>query len=99
MTSRGLAQTARPAAQRSGRIRTGSSGAVHVDLQKRVRAWAPRRADIASWAGEALGRRAANREVSVRLVGRAESRKLNAHYRGKDYATNVLSFPALPAAI
>jgi probable rRNA maturation factor len=72
---------------------------IHVDLQKRVRAWAPRRTDIATWAAHALGRRAANREVAVRLVGRAEIRKLNAHYRGKDYATNVLSFPALPAAI
>jgi len=67
---------------------------VQVDVQKRVRAWAPRRTDLAAWASEALGRRAANREVSVRLVGRAESRKLNAHYRGKDHATNVLSFPA-----
>jgi probable rRNA maturation factor len=67
---------------------------VQVDLQKRVRAWTPRRADIAAWASEALGRHAANAELSVRLVGRAEGRKLNAQYRGKDYATNVLSFPA-----
>jgi probable rRNA maturation factor len=66
---------------------------VQVDLQKRVRAWTPRRADIAAWATEALGRRAANAELSVRLVGRAEGRKLNAQYRGKHYATNVLSFP------
>jgi probable rRNA maturation factor len=71
---------------------------VQVDLQKRVRAWAPGRSEIAVWAGEALGRRAANREVSIRLVGGTESRKLNAHYRGKDYATNVLSFPASPMA-
>ena len=68
----------------------------HVDLQKRVRTWAPRRADIAAWTNAALGRRARNRELSVRVVGRAESRKLNAHYRGKDYPTNVLSFPATP---
>lgn len=67
---------------------------VQLDVQKRVRAWTPRRADIAAWASEALGRRAANSELSVRLVGRAEGRKLNAQYRGKDYATNVLSFPA-----
>ena len=73
-----------------------SARALQVDVQKRVRAWAPRRTDIATWASEALGRRAANAEVSVRLVGRAESRKLNAHYRGKDHATNVLSFPAPP---
>ncbi len=66
--------------------RTGPAAAsLQVDLQKRVSAWAPRPADIRTWASEALGRRAANREVSVRLVGRAESRKLNAHYRGKDY--------------
>jgi probable rRNA maturation factor len=72
----------------------------HVDMQKRVRTWVPRRAEIIAWTNAALGRRARNREVGVRVVGRAESRKLNAHYRGKDYATNVLSFPAspLPAA-
>src|SRR5262245_51043679 len=67
-----------------------------VDMQKRVRTWAPRRADIATWTNAALGRRARNRELSVRVVGRAESRRLNAHYRGKDHATNVLSFPAPP---
>jgi probable rRNA maturation factor len=71
---------------------------VQIDVQKRIRAWTPRRADLAAWAGEALGRRAANAELSVRLVGRAEGRKLNAQYRGKDYATNVLSFPAASLA-
>jgi probable rRNA maturation factor len=75
-----------------------TSPALQVDIQKRVRAWTPRRADIASWASEALGRRAANAEISVRLVSRTEGRKLNARYRGKDYATNVLSFPASPHA-
>ena len=68
----------------------------HVDMQKRVRTWAPRRADIAAWTNAALGRRARNRELSVRVVGRAESRRLNASYRGKDHPTNVLSFPAPP---
>ncbi|HEU4627816.1 MAG TPA: rRNA maturation RNase YbeY [Steroidobacteraceae bacterium] len=71
----------------------------HVDMQKRVRTWSPRRAEIAAWTRAALGRRARNRELSVRVVGRAESRRLNARYRGEDHATNVLSFPApaLPA--
>ena len=29
-------------------------------------------------------------------MGAARSRALNAHYRGRDHATNVLSFPAPP---
>jgi probable rRNA maturation factor len=32
-------------------------------------------------------------EVTVRFVDSAEGRTLNHDYRGKDYATNVLSFP------
>lgn len=31
--------------------------------------------------------------VSLRIVDEAEARRLNAQYRDKDYATNVLSFP------
>ena len=70
-----------------------------VDVQRRVRTWAPPRADIAAWASTALGRKAAGRELGVRVVGQTESRRLNARYRGRDNPTNVLSFPAveLPA--
>src|SRR5574343_44453 len=32
-------------------------------------------------------------QIAVCFVGEAEGRELNANYRGKDYATNVLSFP------
>jgi probable rRNA maturation factor len=32
-------------------------------------------------------------EVTIRLVDEAEGRALNLAYRGKDYATNVLTFP------
>jgi probable rRNA maturation factor len=71
------------------------SGA-QVDMQRRVRTWSPGRADITAWTNAALGRRARNREIGVRVVGRAESRRLNARYRGKDHPTNVLSFPASP---
>lgn len=34
--------------------------------------------------------------VTVRFVDLEEGRSLNARYRGKDYATNVLSFPYIP---
>jgi probable rRNA maturation factor len=66
-----------------------------VEVQRTVRKWAPTRSDIATWAGTALGRKAAGRELGVRVVGPAESRRLNARYRGKDKPTNVLSFPAV----
>jgi len=70
-----------------------------VEMQRRVRTWAPPRADITTWASTALGRKAAGRELAVRVVSRGESRRLNARYRGRDKPTNVLSFPApeLPA--
>jgi probable rRNA maturation factor len=33
-----------------------------------------------------------NAEITVRIVGEAEGRSLNRSYRGKDYATNILTF-------
>jgi len=49
---------------------------------------------IAGWIRAALEGRAENAEISVRLVDEDEGRALNFRYRGKDHATNVLSFPA-----
>ena len=70
-----------------------------LELQRRVRAWSPRRADLERWARAALGRHALGAELGVRMVSPAESRRLNARYRGLDAPTNVLSFPspAMPA--
>ena len=76
--------------------RSSAPRALHVEVQTRVRAWAPRARDMANWAGMAIGRRAAGGEIGVRVVGSAESRRLNARYRGKDKPTNVLSFPPAP---
>ena len=44
---------------------------------------------LRKWALAALERDA---EVTVRYVAEAEGRRLNHRYRGKDYATNVLTF-------
>lgn len=72
---------------------------VRVEVRRRVRTWAPPRSDLTVWASTALGRQAVGREIGVSVVGPAESRRLNAQFRGKDKPTNVLSFPVadLPA--
>ena len=44
----------------------------------------------------ALSTRCANAELAVMVVGQAEGRRLNAAYRSKDYATNVLTFDYTP---
>jgi probable rRNA maturation factor len=46
------------------------------------------------WAAAALESRIREADLAIRIVGATEGRALNRHYRGKDYATNVLSFPA-----
>lgn len=40
----------------------------------------------------AIGDRVKNAEIGIRIVSREESRELNHQYRGKDKATNILSF-------
>jgi probable rRNA maturation factor len=48
-----------------------------------------RPAKVRRWMAMALRSPA---EIAVRIVGEAEGRALNHQYRGKDYATNVLTF-------
>ena len=59
-----------------------------------ARAGVPAAASFRKWVGAALADRDAPAEVAIRIVGADEGRELNRQYRGKDYATNVLSFPA-----
>lgn len=53
----------------------------------------PAAASFRRWAALALGARGGAAELSIRVVSAPEGRRLNREYRGKDYATNVLSFP------
>ncbi|MDB5879814.1 MAG: ybeY [Variovorax sp.] len=47
------------------------------------------RHSVARWIRHAL---AVDGEITVRIVGAEEGRRLNLEFRGKDYATNVLTF-------
>jgi probable rRNA maturation factor len=54
----------------------------------------PSETNLRRWIGAALPAVERDFEVSLRLVDEEEIRTLNSTYRHKDYATNVLSFPA-----
>lgn len=81
---------------------------LRVETQVAVRRpWFPSRVALRRWAAVAHAAAAGRRRqrarradaprassVCIRIVGAAESRRLNREYRGKDRPTNVLSFPA-----
>ncbi|GAB1619205.1 rRNA maturation RNase YbeY [Pseudomonas sp. NGC7] len=67
---------------------------LELDLQRATDAAAPDDAAFRRWCELALRQRSADSEMTIRLVDEAEGRELNNTYRHKDYATNVLSFPA-----
>ncbi|MCW2269536.1 Endoribonuclease YbeY [compost metagenome] len=67
---------------------------LELDLQRATDAAAPDDTLFRRWCELALRQRTADSEMTIRLVDEAEGRELNHTYRHKDYATNVLSFPA-----
>ena len=72
-----------------------STTTVHVGYAV-PRAGIPSAASFCLWVEAALrgAKRRKATELSIRIVGADEGRALNRDYRGKDYATNVLSFEA-----
>ncbi|MDR0251415.1 MAG: rRNA maturation RNase YbeY, partial [Burkholderiales bacterium] len=67
-----------------------SSPTLTLHVQQASRHPIPVRATLRRWALAALKN---NVEVTLRFVGTREGRSLNRDFRGKDYATNVLTFP------
>ena len=53
----------------------------------------PSAAQFQQWLDAAILPFQAEAEVTIRVVDKVESQQLNLTYRGKDYPTNVLSFP------
>ncbi|MEZ5459353.1 MAG: rRNA maturation RNase YbeY [Steroidobacteraceae bacterium] len=68
-----------------------------VETLGRRGAGIPAPAALRRWARLAVGNAGRGRRLAVRIVTRPQSRALNAQWRGRDYPTNVLSFPSPPA--
>ena len=76
----------------SSRRRARERGTIRLDLTVQTAVASPglpRKPALRRWLAAALDRDAC---ITVRYVGTAEGRRLNLAYRGRDYATNVLSF-------
>jgi probable rRNA maturation factor len=80
-----------------------TQGPVRLDVSVEYalpRAGLPAAVSFRKWVAAALQGRIREADLALRIVGTKEGRALNRHYRGKDYATNVLSFPAeLPEGV
>ena len=77
-----------------GRARRAARLALTVQYETET-PWVPSRRSLSRWADAALARRnGAQRDLTVRIVGRTESRTLNRRFRDQDKPTNVLSFRA-----
>jgi probable rRNA maturation factor len=80
-----------------------TQGPVRLDVSVEYalpRAGLPAAVSFRKWVAAALAGRIREADLAIRIVGTKEGRALNHHYRGKDYATNVLSFPAdLPEGV
>ena len=76
-------------------MKTPSSTLVSVAVQWAMQADHPPFSEVDNsrirrWAKACFLDRA---EITIRMVGEEEGRQLNQDFRGKDYATNVLTFP------
>ena len=74
-----------------------TKGPIRLDVSVNYavpRTGVPAAVSFRKWVAAALKGRIREADLAIRIVGTKEARALNRHYRGKDYATNVLSFPA-----
>jgi probable rRNA maturation factor len=65
------------------------SAPLRLSVQVAVSTPVPARTTLRRWALAAIQRPC---QVTLRVVGAVEGRRLNAAFRGRDYATNVLTF-------
>jgi len=91
MKNHPVAQAASPAIAHAGKAACATKPKLSLAVQYAAKPeGAPTRQQLRKWVLAALE---SDAEVTLRLVGSEEGRQLNRDYRGKDYATNVLTFP------
>ena len=87
----------------TARLKAMTRGPIQLDVSVSYglsRKGLPAAVSFRRWAAAAAQGRIRRADLAIRLVGEKEGRSLNRHYRSKDYATNVLSFPAeLPEGV
>ncbi len=67
---------------------------IKIDLQFAIKSKTlPTKNDFKTWVNEACVNRIDNIELCIRIIDEKESARLNKIFRGKDYPTNILSFP------
>jgi len=93
------------AARAATSSRSFEPGALHLSVQYAVEDDVPSRAQLRRWVAATLAvltslhhQRFATTTLAFRFVAEDEGRALNRTFRGKDYATNVLTFPFDDAA-
>ena len=72
-----------------------TKGPIHLDVAVGYavpRAGIPAAVSFRKWVAAALAGRIREADLAIRIVDEKEGRSFNHHYRGKDYATNVLTF-------
>ena len=67
--------------------------AINITIQNESSLASPEDEQIKGWINAAVSDGDGESELTVRIVDEEEGRELNKHWRKKDYATNVLSFP------
>ena len=88
---------ARSEAERPPAMGVAARGGLSLSVQYAMDADVlPTRAEVRKWVRATRPGMAA---LTVRFVDAEEGRRLNAQYRGKDYATNVLTFPYAQAPV
>lgn len=67
---------------------------IELDIQRAIDTDYPSDEQLLLWCQHGLRQRTAPSELTIRLVDSEEGLALNSQWRQRDYATNVLSFPA-----